>query len=52
MIQDSTNPVELLKSPNAFAVKVYGAVLFLVFLLVVTMLYVIGKCRQRRMENE
>ena len=52
VIQDSTNPVELLKSPNAFAVKVYGAVLFLVFLLVVTMLYVIGKCRQRRMENE
>lgn len=52
VIQDSTNPVELLKNPNAFAVKVYMAVLFLLFLLAVVVLYVIGKRRQRRMENE
>lgn len=52
VIQDSTNPVELLKNPNAFAVKVYMAVLFLLFLLAAVVLYVIGKRRQRRMENE
>lgn len=52
VIQDSTNLVELLKNPNAFAVKVYMAVLFLLFLLAVVVLYVIGKRRQRRMENE
>lgn len=52
VIQDSTNLVELLKNPNAFAVKVYMAVLFLLFLLTVVVLYVIGKRRQRRMENE
>lgn len=52
VIQDSTNLVELLKNPNAFAVKVYMAVLFLLFLLAAVVLYVIGKRRQRRMENE
>lgn len=52
VIQDTANPVELLKNPNAFAVKVYGIVLLLIFLLVVTALYVIGKHKQRKMENK
>ncbi len=52
VIQDSTNPVELLKNPNRFAVTVYSIALLLVFLLVVTVLYVAGKWKQRRMNKE
>lgn len=52
VIQDSASPVELLKNPNRFAVTVYSIVLLLIFLLVVTVLYVAGKWKQRRMNKE
>ena len=52
VIQDSANPVELLKNPNRFAVTVYSIALLLIFFLVITGLYAVGKYKQRRRNEE
>ena len=52
VMQDSRNPVELLKNPNRIAVTIYMAGMLLIVLIVVIVLYIVGKFRQRKWERE
>lgn len=51
VVQDSTSLAELFRSPNKFAIMVYGIVLFLFILLTAIFICVIRRFRKRKLEN-
>lgn len=52
VIQDSRNPVELLKNPNKIAVIIYLIVLLLIMLIVLLVMLIVRKVRAKKAEKE